>query len=126
MNRRNLIESAFSRLKDGATQSVRRGSFRVMGQAKVSFVVLLNAMASNLAEVTRWRMRKSGVFSLDPEREIKVRQPRRHTRARVLAAASRQKLLAEREAKKALAEMGLIVDLKTGEILGVAEPPPAP
>ena len=126
VNRRNLIESAFSRLKDGATQSVRRGSFRVMGQAKVSFVVLLNAMASNLAEVTRWRMRKSGVFSLDPEREIKVRQPRRHTRARARAAASRQKLLAEREAKRALAEMGLIVDLKTGEILGVAEPPPAP
>ena len=76
-----MVESAFSRIKDKETQSVRRGTFRVMGRAKVSAVVLFNAMASNLIEVARWRSRK------------------------------------------ALEEMGLRVNLETGEILGIADPP---
>ena len=125
VNRRNLVESAFSRIKDEATQSVRRGTFRVMGRAKVSAVVLFNAMASNLLEVARWRLRKAGEFALSPDREVMVRTPRRHTRNRIIAANRRARAATDREARKALEEMGLTVDLETGEILGIAEAPPA-
>jgi hypothetical protein len=123
VNRRNLVESAFSRIKDEATQSVRRGTFRVMGRAKVSLMVLFNAMAANLIEVERWQLRKAGVYSLDVARQMKVRTPRRHTRARIAAAHRRAKAAQEREAKLALQEMGIDVDLETGEIVGTWDPP---
>jgi len=123
VNRRNLVESAFSRIKDEATQSVRRGTFRVMGRAKVSVVVLLNAMAFNLIEVARWRSRKAGEFLLSEDREVMSRTPRRHTRNRAIAANRRIKAAQQREARKALEEMGLRVNLETGEILGIADPP---
>lgn len=124
-NRRNLVESAFSRIKDEATQSVRRGTFRVMGRAKVNLMVLFNAMASNLLEVARWRLRQAGQLMLSEDRVVMSRTPRRHTRNRAIAANRRIKSAQEREARKALEEMGLTVDLETGEILGIADPPPA-
>jgi len=94
-----------------------------MGRAKVSVVVLLNAMASNLIEVVRWRSRKAGEFLLSEDREVMSRTPRRHTRNRAIAANRRIKAAQEREARKALEEMGLRVNLETGEILGIADPP---
>ena len=47
MGRRNQVESSYARIKDPATQSVRRGNFRVVGITKVSFVILLAAMAAS-------------------------------------------------------------------------------
>jgi hypothetical protein len=93
IHRRSNVESAFSHIKDEATQSVRRGDIRVMGIAKVTLAVLLNAMAANLAEVARWRERSTGVRSLDDARERKARKPRR--------AEARAKHAAEKEAAKA-------------------------
>ena len=123
VNRRNLVESAFSKIKDEAKQSVRRGTFRVMGRAKVSLVVLFNSMAANLVEVERWRLRQAGVYSLDAAREIKTRMPRRHTRSRIIASNSRTKVAREIAAIAALAERGERVDLVTGEILLIGDPP---
>jgi hypothetical protein len=51
INRRNQVESAYGRIKDEATQSVRRGTFRVFGRAKVTFAVLPVAMAAKLLQV---------------------------------------------------------------------------
>jgi len=96
VNRRNLVESAFSRIKDEATQSVRRGTFRVMGRAKVGMVVLFNAMAANLVEVERWRLRQAGKYLLNEDREVRSRTPRRHTRNRAIAANRRIKAAQER------------------------------
>ena len=124
VNRRNLVESAFSRIKDEAKQSIRRGTFRVMGRAKVSLVVLLNAMAANLVEVERWRLRMAGVFSLDAAREIKIRTPRRHTRARIIAAQSRAKAALKQEVDLIFAQTGMRIDTQTGEIFHPSDPPP--
>ncbi|PZN84713.1 MAG: hypothetical protein DM484_02425 [Candidatus Methylumidiphilus alinenensis] len=123
INRRNLIESTFSKIKDEATQSVRRGTFRVMGRAKVSMAVLFNAMASNLVEVQRWRLRKAGVRSLDAMREKVARTPRHHTRARIVAANKREEAARARAARVLLEELGAVVNLGTGEILESSSPP---
>lgn len=105
IHRRSNVESAFSHIKDEATQSVRRGDIRVMGIAKVTLAVLLNAMAANLAEVARWRERSTGVRSLDDARERKARKPRRITIKREAdkprRAEARAKHAAEKEAAKA-------------------------
>jgi hypothetical protein len=122
-HRRSIVESAFSRIKDEAGQSLRRGTYRVMGKAKVSLAVLFNAMASNIVEVKRWRARQAGLYLVDPNRTKKERTPRRHTRARIASAARR----AERQAAKAGIELlereGLVIDMKTGEILEASAPP---
>ena len=123
VNRRNLVESSFSKIKDEATQSLRRGTFRVMGRAKVSMAVLFNAMAANLVEVERWMLRKAGVLSLDAAREKITRTPRRHTRARIIAKNKREEAARARAAKALLEELGAVVDLNTGEILESAAPP---
>jgi|GEM_PF-1704461 len=123
INRRNLVESTFSKIKDEATQSVRRGTFRVMGRAKVSMAVLFNAMAANLVEVERWRLRQAGVVSLDAMREKVARTPRRHTRARIIAKNKREEAARARVAKELLKELGAVVDLNTGEILESSSPP---
>ena len=57
VNRRNVVESTFSRIKDEASQSMRRGQVRLMGRAKVSIATLFYAMAANLVEAQRWRLR---------------------------------------------------------------------
>ena len=126
VNRRNIVESSFSRIKDEAKQSIRRGTFRVMGRAKVSLVVLFNSMAANMVEVERWELRKAGVFSLDAARKIKTRTPRRVTRSRIIAANSRAKAAQAREALATLALEGLTVDFTTGEIIPIIEPPNTP
>lgn len=123
VNRRNLVESAFSRIKDEATQSIRRGTFRVMGRAKVSLVVLFNAMAANLVEVERWRLRQAGIVSLDAAREMMERTPRRHTRGRIAAVNRRAKAARDRDARLILEQTGQRVDLETGEILPIVAPP---
>jgi hypothetical protein len=125
INRRNTVESAFSRIKDEASQSMRRGQVRLMGKAKMSMGALFFAMAANLVEVTRWRLRQAGVFSLDAAREVKTRVPRRHTRARIAAAERRENLRIKRE----LIAAGLdpdttTVDLETGEVIQSQNPPP--
>ena len=76
INRRSTVESAFSRVKDEASQSIRRGQVRLMGKAKMSIGAVFFAMAANIVEVARWRLRQAGVFSLDAAREIKARVPR--------------------------------------------------
>lgn len=87
INRRNHVESAYGRMKDEATQSIRRGTFRVFGRAKVTFAVLLVAMAANLLEVARWRTRlaeaakSTGPRAGRPAKPVK-RTPRRLTLAR--------------------------------------------
>jgi hypothetical protein len=86
INRRNQVESAYSRIKDEATQSVRRGTFRVFGRAKVTFAVVLSAMAANLLEVARWQTRLAAVPNEPrgvgrPKNSAK-RTPRRLTIAR--------------------------------------------
>ncbi len=124
VNRRNIVESAFSKIKDEAKQSVRRGTFRVMGRAKVSLVVLFNSMAANLVEVERWRLRQAGIFSLDAAREIKIRTPRRHTRNRIVSVNRRAKAERVRQLEKLFLESGLRVDPETGEIAQIGEPPP--
>jgi hypothetical protein len=122
-HRRSIVESAFSRIKDEAGQSLCRGTFRVMGKAKVSLAVLFNAMASNIVEVKRWRARQAGLYLVDPNRTKKERTPRRHTRARIASAARR----AEKQAAKAGIELpereGLVIDMRTGEILEASAPP---
>ena len=67
VNRRNTVEGNFSRIKDEATQSMRRGQVRLMGIAKMSMATAFYAMASNLLEVARWRLREAGVYSLDAQ-----------------------------------------------------------
>lgn len=125
-HRRSIVESAFSRIKDEATQSLRRGTFRVMGKAKVSMAVLFTAMAANLVEVERWQMRQAGLFSLDAAREIKTRTPRRHTRARLHAKSKREQGRANRAAEQIMQTLRLVVDLETGEIIEGQAPPPPP
>ena len=77
------VESAYSRIKDEATQSVRRGTFRVFGRVKVTFAVVLASMAANLLEVARWQARLSA--STDETRgpgrpkSVENRTPRRLT-----------------------------------------------
>lgn len=102
INRRNQVESAYGRIKDEATQSVRRGTFRVFGRAKVTFAVVLVAMAANLLEVARWRTRlaeaelKTGPRAGRPAKPFK-RTPRRLT----LVREAEKKRLADWRAKKA-------------------------
>lgn len=123
-HRRNLVESAFSRIKDEATNSLRRGTFRVMGRAKVSLAVLFNAMAANLAEVERWDARKNGLYLVSSLGERQKRIPRRHTRARIEGAARRQNAQVARAAAALLVESGMVIDLRTGEILTKGDPAP--
>ena len=85
--------------------------------------VLFNAMASNLVEVQRWRLRKAGVRSLDAMREKVARTPRRHTRARIVAANKREEAARARAARVLLEELGAVVNLGTGEILESSSPP---
>lgn len=125
INRRNTVEAAFSRVKDEASQSIRRGQVRLMGKAKMSMGALFFGMAANLVEVERWRLRQAGVYSLDAAREIKTRVPRRHTRARIAAAEGREQRRIERE----LLASGIdpnqkTVDLTSGEITWRDIPPP--
>lgn len=85
--RRNQVESGNGRVKDEATQSLRRGMFRVFGRAKVTIAVVLVAMAANLMEVSRWRERLAEAEKAEssgPGRPRKVvkRIPRRLTRLR--------------------------------------------
>lgn len=122
-HRRSIVESSFSRIKDEATQSVRRGTFRVMGRAKVSLVVLFMAMAANLEEVARWRARASALYLVDPIKEKKTRKPRKHTRARIHAASKRTEAQAARAAAELLETMGMVIDLQTGEVLESNAPP---
>jgi hypothetical protein len=106
VHRRSNVESAFSRIKDTATQSVLRGDFRIMGIAKVTIAILLSAMAANLAEVTRWRDRQSGVTTLDSARVVSARKPRRLTVKRAQDAQRRAESRARREAAAAGADPG--------------------
>jgi hypothetical protein len=94
-----------------------------MGTAKVTLAVLLYAMAANMVEVARWRLRQAGIFCLDAAREIKTRIPRRHTRNRLRASASRGEAQRSRTAQSLIASLGLAVDLATGEILADQLPP---
>lgn len=123
-HRRSIVESTFSRIKDEATNSLRRGNFRVMGKAKVSLAVLFNSMAANLAEVERWRARQNGLFLVNELNEKKSRTPRRHTRARKHAASKRTQIQTSRAGEKLLGTLALVVDLRTGEILASQDPPP--
>ena len=88
-----------------------------MGKAKVSIAVLLSSMAANIVEVKRWRARQAGLYLVDPLKTKKARTPRRHTRARLRAAAKR----AEKAGKVEIG--GLVVDLVTGEIIQASAPP---
>ena len=101
INRRNHVESAYSRIKDEATQSLRRGNFRIFGRAKVTFTVVLTAMAANLLEVARWRKRlaTTSPSATGPGRPktIKKRTPRKLT----LRREAEKKRLAAWRAKKA-------------------------
>ena len=125
INRRNTVESVFSRVKDEASQSIRRGQIRLMGRAKMSMGALFFAMAANLVEVLRWRLRQAGVYSLDAAREIKTRIPRRHTRAQIAAAEAREKRRIERELLASGIDPNTTsVDLETGEITSSQLPPP--
>lgn len=124
INRRNVVESSFSRIKDEASQSLRRGQVRLMGRAKVSIATLFYAMAANLMEVQRWRLRETGVFSLDAAREIKTRTPRRHTRNRIIAANRRLELHEAKKTAVAYRKLGLVVDTQTGEISSSKNAPP--
>ena len=90
-----------------ATQSMRRGQVRLMGMAKMSIATVFFALASNIVEVERWRLRQAGIYSLDAHWEIKTRTPRRHTRQRLAA-------IGEGEA----------LNLDTGEITTIRESPP--
>lgn len=103
VHRRSNVESAFSRIKDTANQSVLRGDFRIVGIAKVTVAILLTAMAANLAEVTRWRDRQSGVTTLDSARVVKTRKPRRLTVKRAQDAERRAESRARREAAEGTA-----------------------
>ena len=124
INRRSLVESAFSRIKDETSQSLRRGQVRLMGVAKMSMAALFYCMAANVVEVARWRLRQAGIFSLDAAREMKTRMPRKHTRNRMQGIARRDEIKRERAAKSLLAELGIAVDLTTGEITERQLPPP--
>lgn len=126
VNRRNTVESNFSRIKDEATQSMRRGQVRLMGMAKMSMATVFYAMASNLVEVARWRLRQAGVYSLDAAREIKARLPRKHTRARQAALIERNERREARAVAARLAKESLQVDLVTGEITPTESPAPPP
>ena len=101
INRRNQVESAYSRIKDEATQSVRRGTFRVFGRVKVTFAVVLASMAANLLEVARWQARL--IASTDETRgpgrpkSVENRTPRRLTLRREAEKAR----IAKRHAKQA-------------------------
>ena len=95
-----------------------------MGRAKVSLAVLFNAMAANLAEVERWNARKNGLYLVSNLGEKQKRKPRRHTRARIEGATRRQKAQAIKAAAQLLSTEGLVVDLRTGEILSKEDPPP--
>ena len=94
-----------------------------MGRAKVSLAVLFNAMASNIVEVKRWRARQAGLFLVDPTKPKKERTPRRHTRARIASANKRAEKQAAKAGVELLESMGLLIDLKTGEILEASDPP---
>lgn len=122
MHRRSTVEGAYSRIKDEATQSVRRGQIRLMGRAKMTFAILMYAMASNLAEVARWQHRQTN--SSEPTTlEVKTRKPRLHTRKRLAAAERRRAWLEAREAAQdpahagTLSLDGLVIDIITGEVL---------
>lgn len=124
VNRRNVVESAFSRIKDEATQSVRRGQFRLMGRAKVSLATLFYSMAANLVETQRWQMRQAGVVSLDAAREIKIRTPRRHTRNRMKTAQRRQERIELAKVVSQYKHLGLTLDAQTGEVTKNDKAPP--
>lgn len=119
INRRNQVESAYGRIKDEATQSLRRGTFRVFGRAKVTFAVVLVAMAANLLEVARWRTRQDETATVTSvvgrPRKPDTRTPRRLTRRRE---AERERL-AEWRAKKAAEAERLAEEAKLFEV-----PPP--
>ncbi len=124
MNRRSTAEGAFSRIKDETGQSMRRGQVRLMGRAKMGLAALFYAMAANIKEVERWKLRQAGVFSLDSAREIKTRMPRRHIRSRKASALRRSVRRTKEEVIAELAEKGFSVDLETGEIKASQDPPP--
>ena len=121
VNRRNTIEGSYSRIKDEATQSIRRGQIRLMGRAKMTFAMLVYAMAANLLEVQRWQHRQDNVTDIS---EAKPRQPRLHTRKRIAAKARREAWFAARQRELAQDIDGLLVDIKTGEILNKENDPP--
>lgn len=123
VNRRNVVESTFSRIKDEASQSMRRGQVRLMGRAKVSIATLFYAMAANLVEAQRWRLREAGIFSLDAAREIKTRTPRRHTRNRIIAADRRLERIENAQKEKEYGRLGLVVNFETGELTKIDPPP---
>lgn len=105
VHRRSNVESAFAGIKNETGQSLRRGTFRVMGICKVTIAVVLQAMAANIAEVARWRERQAGVTNLADKRSQKQpvkRVPRRVTRKRAEDQARRER---QRAAKAQTAEL---------------------
>lgn len=113
INRRNQVESAYGRIKDEATQSLRRGTFRVFGKAKVTFAVVLVAMAANLLEVARWRARIAGVTDLTARRGRPSKPSKRVPRKLTLRREAEAKRLADWRAKKA-AEAAAADEAATG------------
>ena len=102
MGRRNQVESSYARIKDPATQSVRRGNFRVVGITKVSFVILLAAMAANILEVARWkeRMRRQHNHHQSTHNQAPIKRvPRKLTIKREQERLRREQLQARRDAE---------------------------
>lgn len=124
MNRRSTAEGAFSRIKDEAGQSMRRGQVRLMGRAKMGLAALFYVMAANIKEVERWKLRQAGVFSLDSAREKKTRIPRRHVRSRNASALRRSMRRTKEEVIAQLEEQGFTVDPETDEVLPMPDPSP--
>jgi hypothetical protein len=113
--RRSCMEGAMGRIKDPNGQSVRRGQIFTMGLAKMTLAILVNAMAVNLAEMTRWRARIE-VEAAGVKHVIKPRTPRAHTRARRLSSPLKNEKQIKAALKKEFAAEGWKLDTTTGEI----------
>jgi len=110
-------------IKDEATQSVRRGTFRVFGRVKVTFAVVLACMAANLLEVARWQAMLSAatdeIRGPGRPKSVENRTPRRLTLRREAEKAR----IAKRHAKQAETDAE---SPKTRVLTSVPDPPPAP